>query len=120
MDAGLSTPWQCSVVIGLKSHTCLAGALNGLAARAARRSAVLTGLTAAFFESSLSEVPALNVSLREANSICSTSGIGRSATDMLLRTGHSARRTRDRRHPANLDPLRSVASGGFAVIEPLT
>jgi|SRR5271170_3873878 len=77
MDAGLSTPWQCSVVIGLKSHTCLAGALNGLAARAARRSAVLTGLTAAFFESSLSEVPALNVSLREANSICSTSGIGR-------------------------------------------
>src|SRR5271154_3785695 len=80
MDAGLSTPWQCSVVIGLKSHTCLAGALNGLAARAARRSAVLTGPTPAFFESSLREVPALNVSLREANSICSTSGIGRSLT----------------------------------------
>jgi hypothetical protein len=31
-------------------------------------------------------------------------GFGRSATELFLQTRHSARRSRDRRHPANHDP----------------
>ena len=38
---------------------------------------------------------------------------GRSATDMLPRTAHSARRTRDRQNPANLDPELPVATVGL-------
>jgi hypothetical protein len=37
--------------------------------------------------------------------------VGRSATDLPLQSCHSARRNRDRRHPANLDPLLSIATG---------
>jgi len=42
---------------------------------------------------------------------------GRSATDLPLQTGHSTRRTRDRRHPANRDPLRSLTSDGYRAIK---
>ena len=38
-----------------------------------------------------------------------TSAVGRSATDLLLRTRHSARRTRDCRRAANIEPGRSRA-----------
>jgi hypothetical protein len=38
-------------------------------------------------------------------------------TDLLLRTCHSARRTRNRRHPANLDPEPSLVGVCFAETE---
>jgi hypothetical protein len=43
--------------------------------------------------------------------------VGRSATDLLLRTCHSARQIRDRRHPANLDTFQSIATGSYAVFQ---
>jgi hypothetical protein len=38
---------------------------------------------------------------------------GRSATDLLLQTRHLARGSRDRRHPANLDPFATFVTDGF-------
>jgi hypothetical protein len=42
--------------------------------------------------------------------------LGRLLTDLLLQTRHSARRSRNRRCPANLDPELSVASVGFTAL----
>jgi hypothetical protein len=43
--------------------------------------------------------------------------VGRLRTELLLRSRHSARRIRDRRHPANHDPLQTFVSGGFREFE---
>lgn len=45
----------------------------------------------------------------EANSGSRVPGLGRSTTDFLLRTCHSARRTQACQHTANLDPNLAVA-----------
>ncbi len=45
--------------------------------------------------------------------ITAVSPQGRLLTDLILRTCHSAGRTRDRRHPSNLDPFQRAAIGGF-------
>jgi hypothetical protein len=47
----------------------------------------------------------------------STSGVGRSATDSRPGSCRPARRTRDRRHPANLDPLRSLAAVRYRAVK---
>jgi hypothetical protein len=46
--------------------------------------------------------------------------IGRSESDLLLHTRHSARRTGDRRDPANVDPNRTGENVGYAATSPLS
>ena len=58
--------------------------------------------------------PSRNDRLQARISCDSKTGNGRLLTDLLLRTCHSGRRTRNRLHPANLDPKPSVVTVGFA------
>jgi hypothetical protein len=53
----------------------------------------------------------LNDSFGDQNWRVRRTAFGRLPTDLLLRTCHSARRTRDRRHPANVDSLLTMTAG---------